>query len=459
MTSEIRLAVVDDEEITCRRLADRMRSAGMDVETFGLGGALLERTASAPFDIVLLDVRLPDINGMEVLQKLRVSSPRTEVIIMTGFTSVTDAVEAVKKGAFYYVEKPFSLDQIELIVSRAREKLEMVAENRRLRLHDSSAPGFEGIVGMSSSMRNLFDAASHIWGIDCNVLIQGESGTGKELLARAIHTNSPRCRGPFVSFNCGALSEELVANELFGHEREAFTGADTTRIGLMEAAQKGTLFLDEIGEMPLSMQVKLLRVLQERSLLRVGGVQPISLDIRIICATNKDLEHELEEGRFRRDLYYRLKVVELRVPPLRERKEDIPVLISHFLEKYSRAYHKNVRGFARDALDILMDYSFPGNVRELENIVSGAVALTDEELVTGNDLPADIEELEIDTLGQEDFATLEDHEKAYIAKVLKATHGNRTKAAQVLGLPRTSLWRKIKKYDLADDELDVTVSN
>jgi two-component system response regulator AtoC len=459
VSSAFRLAVVDDEKITCRRLADRMQNNGMVVETFGLGGSLLERMASASFDIVLLDVRLPDINGMDVLREIRASSPSTEVIIMTGFTSVTDAVEAVKEGAFYYVEKPFSLDQIELIVSRACEKLEMAAENRRLRHHAPCPPGFEGIIGMSSTMRALFDAASRVWGVDCNVLIQGESGTGKELLARAIHTNSPRSRGPFVSFNCGALSEELVANELFGHEREAYTGAETTRIGLMEAAQKGTLFLDEIGEMPLSMQVKLLRVLQERSLLRVGGTRPIDLDIRIICATNKDLEHELGEGRFRRDLYYRLKVVQLRMPPLRERKEDIPILISHFLEKFSLAYHKNVRGFARDALDILMDYSFPGNVRELENIVSGAVALTDEELICANDLPADIGEFEIDTLGQEEFASLEEHEKTYIAKVLKATRGNRTKAAQLLGLPRTSLWRKIKKYGLAEDGSQQNVPN
>jgi len=451
MSSALRLAVVDDEKITCRRLADRMQNNGMIVETFGLGEALLERIGSTSFDIILLDVRLPDINGMEVLQEIRASSPDTEVILMTGFTSVTDAVEAVKQGAFYYVEKPFSLDQIELIVSRACEKLEMTAENRRLRRHASCPPGFEGIIGLSSTMRTLFDSASRVWGVDCNVLIQGESGTGKELLARAIHKNSPRTHGPFVSFNCGALTEELVANELFGHERGAYTGAETTRIGLMESAQKGTLFLDEIGEMPLAMQVKLLRVLQERSLLRVGGTQPIDLDIRIICATNKDLEHELEEGRFRRDLYYRLKVVQLRVPPLRERKEDIPILISHFLEKFGLAYHKNVRGFERDALDILMDYSFPGNVRELENIVSGAVALTDEDLICANDLPADIGELEIDTLGQEDFASLEDHEKAYIAKVLKATRGNRTKAAHVLGLPRTSLWRKIKKYALSEN--------
>jgi two-component system, NtrC family, response regulator AtoC len=459
VNTPLRLAVVDDEEITCRRLARRLARSQLSVETFCSAAPYLERLAEAPFDIVLLDVRLPDVNGMEVLRRTRTQSPRTEVVMMTGYASLNDAVEAVKQGAFYYVAKPFTPDQIELIVKRAAEKLELAAENRQLRQKASCQPGFEGIIGMSARMRELFEAAAKVWAIDCNVLIQGESGTGKELLARAIHCNSGRAKGPFVSFNCGGFSEELVANELFGHEREAYTGADTTRIGLMEAAQKGTLFLDEVGEMPLTMQVKLLRVLQERTLLRVGGTRPIHLDIRIICATNKDREREIEESRFRRDLYYRLKVVQLRVPPLRERKEDIPSLIGHFLQKYSLAYHKDVRGFARDALELLMEYSFPGNVRELENIVSGAVALADGELITAADLPADIEELRVDTLAQEEFVTLEENERTYIARVLSATHGNRTRAARLLDLPRTSLWRKIRKYGLADTEPPGRVSS
>jgi DNA-binding NtrC family response regulator len=458
MTSPIRLAVVDDEEITCRRLARRFEGRGYVVETFPLGAPFLERMAHTTFDVVLLDVRLPDGSGMEVLRRIRTAAPATEVIMMTGFASVDDAVEAVKQGAFYYVAKPFSLDQIELIVGRAAEKAELAAENRLLKQQATSQQGFEGIVGRSPRMRELYEAAAKVWGVECNVLIQGESGTGKELLAQAIHRNSPRNRGPFVSFNCGGFTEELVANELFGHEKEAFTGANTTRIGLMEAAQGGTLFLDEIGEMPASMQVKLLRVLQERTLLRVGGTKPIHLDIRIICATNKELEREIDDGRFRRDLYYRLRVVQLRVPPLRERKEDIPGLIDHFLEKYGLAYHKRVRGFDRAALNILMNYSFPGNVRELENIVSGAVALADGELITTADLPADIDELEITTLGREDFVSLEEHEKAYIAAVLSATNGSRTETARLLGVPRTSLWRKIKKYGLEDEEARSDVS-
>ena len=416
-----------------------------------MGTSFLERMAQTPFDIVLLDVRLPDSDGREVLHRIRAEAPATEVIMMSGYVSVNDAVEAVKQGAFYYIAKPFSHDQIELIVGRAKEKLELAAENRLLKQQATFEQGFEGIVGRSPRMRALYEATAKVWGVECNVLIQGESGTGKELLAQAIHRNSRRRRGPFVSFNCGGFAEELVANELFGHEKEAFTGANTTRIGLMEAAQKGTLFLDEIGEMPLSMQVKLLRVVQERALLRVGGTTPIHLDVRIICATNKELEREIEDGRFRRDLYYRLKVVQLQVPPLRERKEDIASLIDHFVQKYSLAYRKRVRGFEPSALEILMNYSFPGNVRELENIVSGAVALADGKLITAADLPADIDVLEINTLGREEFVSLEEYEKAYIAAVLRATNGSRTETARVLDLPRTSLWRKIKKYGLDEE--------
>ncbi len=458
MSPTIRVAVVDDEEITCRRLRNRLERRGCTVRTFTDGTSFLEAMEPGLLDVVLLDVRLPDISGMEILRRLRADAPGTQVVLITGYASVEDAVEAVKHGAFYYVSKPFTLDQIELIVARAAEQSRLTAENRRLRERAPGHDGMEGIVGVSPRMTALFEAAAKVWPIECNVLIQGESGTGKELLARAIHRNSPRRGGPFVSFNCGGFTDELVANELFGHERGAYTGADTTRIGLMEAAQKGTLFLDEIGEMPMTMQVKLLRVLQERSLLRVGGTTPIDLDIRIICATNKELEREIEAGSFRQDLYYRLKVVELRVPPLRHRKEDIPLLIGHFLEKYSLAYHKPVRGIARDALDLLMGYSFPGNVRELENIVSGAVALADGDLITMSDLPADIDELEITTHARQHFVSLEEHERAYISAVLEATRGNRTETARLLDLPRTSLWRKIKKYGLEDAGTSSSVS-
>jgi two-component system, NtrC family, response regulator AtoC len=447
MPNPLRLAVVDDEPIVRRRLT-QLLGRRYSVETFALGAPLLERLRQDPFDIVLLDVRLPDMSGLEVLPQVRELCPQCEVIIITGFASLDDAVQAVKQGAFYYLAKPFTPQQVELIVERAAEKARLAAENRELRHQVQVRVAFEGIVGISEAMKSLMEAAAKVWATDCNVLVAGESGTGKELLARAIHQNSPRAKGPFVSFNCGGFSDSLIAGELFGHEKGAFTGADTTRIGLLEAAQGGTLFLDEVGDMPASMQVKLLRVIQERQLYRVGSSKPVALDIRIISASNKELEQEVEQGRFRQDLYYRLKVVQLRVPALRERKEDIPILINYFLEKFNRAYRKNARGFAREALDLLMNYSFPGNVRELENIVSGAVALAGGELIRAEDIPADLESFEVQTLGTQELVSLEEQEKAYIARVLEATGGNRVMAARILGLPRTTLWRKIKKFGL-----------
>lgn len=447
MPLPLRLAVVDDESIVRRRLS-QLLSPRYRVETFEDATSFLERLRAAPFDVVLLDVRLPDMSGLEILPRVRELCPHCEVIIITGFTSLDDAVQTVKQGAFYYLAKPFTPQQIQLIVERAAEKARLAAENRELRQQVQGRYAFEGTLGISAAMKTLMEAASKVWATDCNVLVAGESGTGKELLAKAIHQNSPRASGPFVSFNCGGFSEDLIANELFGHEKGAFTGAETTRIGLLEAAQGGTLFLDEVGDMPPSMQVKLLRVIQERQLYRLGSSKPVALDIRIISASNKELDQEVEQGRFRQDLYYRLKVVMLRVPALRERKEDIPILINHFLEKFNQAYRKNVQGFAREALDLLMNYSFPGNVRELENIVSGAVALADGELIHAADIPADLEDFEVQTLGTQELVSLEEQEKAYIARVLEATGGNRVMAARILGLPRTTLWRKIKRFGL-----------
>jgi DNA-binding NtrC family response regulator len=452
MPKPLRLAVVDDEAIVRRRLT-QLLERHYYVETFEQGAPFLERLAAAPFDVVLLDVRLPDMSGLEMLPRVRELCPHCEVIIITGFATLDDAVQVVKQGAFYYLAKPFTPQQIQLIVERAADKARLAAENRQLR-QQAQGIAFEGIMGISAAMKLLLEAAAKVWATDCNVLVAGESGTGKELLARAIHQNSPRAKGPFVSFNCGGFSEDLIANELFGHEKGAFTGAETTRIGLLEAAQGGTVFLDEVGDMPPSMQVKLLRVIQERNLYRLGSSKPVALDIRLISASNKELDQEVEQGRFRQDLYYRLKVVQLRVPALRERKEDIPILINHFLEKFNQAYRKNVQGFAREALDLLMNYSFPGNVRELENIVSGAVALAGGELIHAEDIPADLESFEVQTLGTQELVSLEEQEKAYIVRVLEATGGNRVMAARILGLPRTTLWRKIKKFGLEGPEQD-----
>ena len=447
---KIRLAVIDDEPIVCQRLRQIFRKGPFEIETFGEGDAALRRMAEQPFHLVLSDIRLPDRDGLEVLKQIKKEFPRTQVILITGYATLDQAVEAVKTGAFYYLAKPFTPDQVSAIVNRAVEHLQLSGENQKLREALAKNHSFDGIVGISAQRKELLQAISKVSRIDCNVLIQGESGTGKELVARSIHHHSQRQAYPFVDLNCGGFSEDLIANELFGHEKGAFTGADSTKIGLMEAAQGGTLFLDEIEEMPLSMQVKLLRVIQERKLFRLGGIKPISLDIRLISATNRELEKEVKEGRFREDLFYRLKVVIIKVPPLRERKEDIPVLINYFIEKFNRAYKKKVRGFSREALEILMRYSFPGNVRELENIVASALALSEGDLIGPPDLPEDLKQFEVESVGGEQWPSWEEQEKTYIRKILESTQYNKLKTAGILKMSRTTLWRKLIKYGLLD---------
>ena len=448
MTETLRLAIIDDEEIVCKRLKNLFRKRALEIETFTSGEAALQRLAQKPFHLVLTDIRLPDINGMEILARVKAAAPRTEVILITGYATLEHAVEAVKQGAFYYLAKPFTPQQVEAIVARAEEHVRLDLENQRLRRLIQQQGAAEGIIGISTKIRDLHEAIAKVAGIDCTILIIGESGTGKELVARAIHQQSQRAAQPFVVFNCGGFAEELIANELFGHEKGAYTGADTAKMGLMEAAHGGTLFLDEIGEMPPAMQVKLLRVIQDRQVRRLGSIKPIQLDIRLIAATNRDLAQEVEQGRFRQDLYYRLKVVLLKLPPLRERKEDIPVLLNFFLDKYNQAYKKNLQGFARESLDILMQYAFPGNVRELENIVAGAVALSENSLIHPKDLPEDLTQLDIETLDASQWLSYMDMEKKYLQQVLEATNYNKHKAAEILKMPRTTLWRKMRKYGL-----------
>lgn len=447
MTEILRLAIIDDEAIVCKRLKTLFQKRPLEIETFTTGEAALKRLAQNPCHLVLTDIRLPDIDGMEILARVKAASPSTEVILITGYATLEQAVEAVKQGAFYYLAKPFTPQQVEAIVDRAAAHVRLALENQRLRLmqHPGSAAG---IIGVSTKMRELHEAIAKIAGVDCTVLIQGESGTGKELVARAIHRQSQRAAQPFIVFNCGGFAEELIANELFGHEKGAYTGADTVKMGLMEAAHRGTLFLDEIGEMPPSMQVKLLRVIHDQQVRRLGSVKPIQLDIRLIAATNRNLAQEVEQGRFRQDLYYRLKVVLLKLPPLRERKEDIPVLSDYFVEKYNQAYKKNLKGLAPESLALLMQYSFPGNIRELENIIASAVALSENTLIQANDLPEDLTQLDIETLDAAQWLSFMDMEKDYLQQVLVATNYNKHKAAQILKIPRTTLWRKMRKYGL-----------
>ncbi|WP_028576771.1 sigma-54-dependent transcriptional regulator [Desulfomicrobium escambiense] len=444
----LRVAIVDDEEIVCRRLSQVLAKEGFEVEAFMMGRSFLERMVQLPFDIVFLDMRLPDISGLELLPRIKSLRSEAEVIIVTGHQSVETAIEAIRNGAFHYVCKPVNLTEIRLLAQNAKDRIAMRLENIRLREALKGDTGLSAIIGNSPAIQELFAMIRKVAPVDCNVLIQGGSGTGKALVARSIHQLSPKRDHPFVAFNCGGFTDELISSELFGHERGAFTGATATKVGLLEAAAGGTVFLDEIGEMPLPMQVKLLHVIQERRILRVGGTKPIDLDIRIIAATNKDLKHEVEIGAFREDLYFRLNVVSLCLPPLADRREDIPLLVRHFTEKYSLAFHKQISGIKPQALQLLCGYSYPGNVRELENIVERAVALTDNEEIDIQDLPRDLQQLEFKTIEGDGLPTLEEMERRYIVKVLEKTGYSKSLTAQVLDIPRTTLWRKLKAYGI-----------
>lgn len=444
----LRIAVIDDEITVCRRLKQALEKDGYEVESFQKAGPFWRRMVQEPFNIIFLDLKLPDVNGMDVLSQIKKRYDNVEVIIITGYGSIDTAIIAIKKGAYHYVTKPFKLDEIRLLAGSAKEKIGLREENRRLRETVNGQEVLKGFIGTSPAMQEIFSMIKKVAIVNCNVLLQGESGTGKELVARSIHRLSPRKNRPFISFNCGGFTEELICNELFGHEKGAFTGASVTKIGLIESADGGTLFLDEIGEMPPSMQVRLLHVIQEKQILRVGGNTPVNLDIRLIAASNKDIKNATAEGSFREDLFYRLNVVTLRLPRLYERKDDISMLISYFIEKYSQPFEKKIRRISSHALDILMHYNFPGNVRELENIIQRSVALAESDVIRINDLPPDLQKLEFNTLEGEGLLALEEIEKLHIAKVLDKTDYNKSLSSKILNLPRTTLWRKMKKYGL-----------
>jgi len=441
-----RIAVVDDEQIVRQRLDKILTQDGYQVETFASGEDFLARLADEAFDLVWLDIILPGMNGMEILVKVRARYPDTQVVLITGQASINAAIEAVKRGAYHYLAKPFKLEEIRHITRMALEHRHLVVENRLLRSKLSLAGDWGEMVGVSAPMQEIFALIRKIAPLDCSVLIQGESGTGKELVAQQIHRLSLRHSKPFVAFNAGSFTEELIASELFGHEKGAFTGAVTSKVGLLETAHGGTVFFDEIGDMPLSMQVKLLRVIQERQIVRVGGNRPLDLNVRFLAASNKDLKQEMQSGRFRGDLYFRLNVVEINLPRLRDRQEDILPLINYFLTLYNRKFGKNIAGLDKEARQLLLGYTYPGNVRELANIIERAVALADQDVLRKKDLPPQVQRVE--AAPAPDWVRLADREREYIRQVLQATHNNIKKAAEILDVPHTSLWRKIKRYGL-----------
>ncbi len=431
-----RVLVADDERLMAEMLEEMLRADGMLVEKAYTGKEALEKFRSLDFDLVLLDLRMPEMNGLDVLQEMKKEDSTVPVIVITAYGSVDNAVEALKVGAYDFITKPFKLEELRNAVARALEVEQLRREKAYLLSEIQEEFHFEGVIGESPKMKEVMRVAQLVAKTDATVLICGESGTGKELLARSIHYQSNRKDKPFVVVNCGAITETLLESELFGHEKGAFTGAYTRKPGKFELADGGTIFLDEIGEMSPAMQVKLLRVLQEKTFERVGGTTPITVDVRIIAATNRDLKRAVREGTFREDLYYRLNVIPIYLPPLRERKEDLPLLCDFLISRHCRKLHKKIRGISPQAMRILRKYHWPGNIRELDNVLERAIILTQDDVIGVDDLQI----FEAPKPGQ--WKTLKEVEEEYIAQVLEAFAFDLEKAAAVLDIPLEELKAK-----------------
>jgi DNA-binding NtrC family response regulator len=447
-----RVLIVDDEHIARENLEFVLRKEGFDTLAVDSGMRALELLEKNEFDLVMTDLRMQQVDGLQVLERTKELYPDTEVIVITGYATVSSAVEAMQKGAYHYVAKPYKIDEVRILVRKALEKRLLRQEVSELKRQVRSQKGVPLLIGKSPKIMALKKTIEQIAPTDCNVLILGETGTGKELVAKAIHHLSNRADKRFLAINCGAFSPELLANELFGHEKEAFTGARGVKKGLLEVAPGGTILLDEIGEMPTLMQVKLLRVIQEKTLIRVGGTTEIPVDIRILAATNKELKREVEQGGFRQDLYFRLNVVTLQVPTLAERKDDIPLLCQEFLRKFADAQGKTITAITDEVMEILLGYEYPGNVRELENIIERAVTLSSGPVIEVGHLSPDLQQrqFQVQRRQKREFLTLEENERDYIAWVVKQVNGNKTRAAEILGIDRVSLWRKLKRYELEE---------
>ena len=444
-----RILIVEDELIARENLDHVLRKEGYDTVAVESGQLAFQELEKGEFDLVMTDLRMQQVDGLQVLERTKELYPDTEVIMITGYATVTSAVEAMQKGAYHYLSKPYKIEEVRILVRKALEKRWLRQEVTDLKRQVQSQKGVPLIIGKSPQIEALKNTIQQIAPTDATVLILGETGTGKELVAKAVHHLSNRADKRFLAINCGAFSEELLANELFGHEREAFTGARGVKKGLLESAPGGSIFLDEIGDMPLTMQVKLLRVLQEKTMIRVGGTTEIPVDIRILAATNKDLKGEVERGAFRQDLFYRINVVTLHIPTLAERKDDIPLLCRHFLKKYAEAQGKQISQIDDAVLEVLLAYEFPGNIRELENIMERAVTLAAGPTIEVSHLPQDFQQpgFQVQRRQKREFLTLEENEQEYITWVLKQMGGNKTKAAEVLGIDRVSLWRKLKRQE------------
>lgn len=439
-----KILIAEDEEITLKHLISTLKGEGYEVVGEKDGRAAYDRMNSDNFDLLITDMKMPVMGGIELMEKSKEMHPDIEVMIITGFGSVGNAVDAMKRGAYDYITKPFDLDELVIKVKKISEKKKLKKENTALKAFFGMNKKVS-IIAKSESMKEILSLIDGIQDSDCNILLSGETGVGKSLLAKIVHFTSKRQDMPFLSINCATFTEELLASELFGHERGAFTGAVRTKQGLVEIADTGTLFLDEIAEMSTSLQAKLLKVIEEGEFYRVGGTRPIKVDVRFIAATNQRVRSAITEGRFREDLYYRLNVMEIFIPPLRDRKDDIEPLSQYFLKKHLVSAKGKVTGFNKESLSILKNYSFPGNVRELENIIERAVILEKGSLISTESLPQTLKMFQIDTIEPERIRTLDELNRDYADKVLDYAGGNRSKAAELLGISRTSLWRILKE--------------
>ncbi|HKR78868.1 MAG TPA: sigma-54 dependent transcriptional regulator [Nitrospira sp.] len=452
-----KILVVDDDAVARDLLAEALKKEGYSVEAYGSGEEAIARGREGRVDLVLTDIRMRAVDGLTVLREFKRMSQDTAIVVLTAFGSLEGAIEAIKQGAYDYLAKPFKKEEIKLVVQRSLDHCRLLRENTKFREElKKSKDEWSPLVGSSPAMLEVYKLVARVSESRSTVLLQGESGTGKELIARAIHGNSPRRDKAFLPVNCGALPDTLLESEMFGYEKGAFTGAVGTKTGLFESANGGTLFLDEIGELGQALQVKLLRVMQDHEVRRVGGTSSIKVDVRIIAATNRDLEQFVKDGKFRDDLFYRLNVVRITLPSLKEREEDIPMLAHHFLQKCAAGATTAVRGFHPDTLDCLKRYRWPGNVRELENAIERAVSLSHGPLLTPDDLPDQIRQASTASELKPDaseaiesvYLTLEEVEKRHLIRVLKETKGNKVKAAKILGIDRRTLYRMAERFGL-----------
>jgi len=454
MAEQFRILVVDDEATQRELVCGYLKKQGFEVFVAPSAERALELFRQEPVELILTDQRMPNLSGLDLLKAAQALNPETSVIVMTAYGNIESAVAAMQAGAADYLAKPLHLEELRQKIQRIRERCRLVEENRELREELKERHRIEGVIGESGQMLEVVSLVGRVAPSEATILIRGESGTGKELIAKAIHYASPRAARPLVRVNCAALPENLLESELFGHEKGAFTGAVAARKGRFELAEGGTLFLDEIGDLPLHLQAKLLRVLQEREFERVGSSQTIKVNVRLLSATHRDLEALMRSGQFREDLYYRLNVVTILLPPLRERRQDLPALMEHFLKHFAAKNGKTIRGFSQAARQALLRYDYPGNVRELENLIERAVVLTRDDVVGRGDLPLTLEESEERTEQETQLtAAVEGLERRMIKDALARADGIQTRAAEFLGITERALRYKLKKYGLSGEEM------